>query len=56
MVTKAINSGIPIIISRAAATTTGIETAEKSGVTLICFTRERRFTVYTHPERISGFK
>jgi len=54
MVSKAANAGIPIIVSRAASTSAGIAAAEKSGVTLICFTRDRRFTVYAHPERISG--
>lgn len=53
MVSKAVNAGLPIIVSRAAATTSGIGLAEKSGITLICFTRDRRFTVYTHPERVS---
>ncbi|MDD3908258.1 MAG: formate dehydrogenase accessory sulfurtransferase FdhD [Bacteroidales bacterium] len=52
MVSKAVNAGIPIIVSRAAATSAGISLAEKSGLTLICFTRPPRFTVYTHPERI----
>jgi len=53
MVLKAANTGIPIIISRTASTTAGIETAEKTGLTLICFTRKGRFTIYTHPERVS---
>ena len=52
MVEKALHAGIPVIVSRAAATTAGIGLAETSGITLICFTRDRRFTVYTHPERI----
>lgn len=52
MVRKAVNAGIPIVVSRAAATTAGIGLAETAGVTLICFTRDRRFTVYAHPERI----
>ncbi len=56
MVQKAANAGIPIIVSRAASTDQGIATAEKTGITLICFTREGRFTVYTHPERIIGFE
>lgn len=54
MVSKAANAGIPIIVSRAASTSAGIAAAEKSGVTLICFTRDGRFTVYTHPERVLG--
>ncbi|MDO5845724.1 MAG: formate dehydrogenase accessory sulfurtransferase FdhD [Methanocorpusculum sp.] len=54
MVGKAANAGIPIIVSRAASTSAGIQTAEECGVTLICFTRDGRFTVYAHPERIEG--
>ncbi|HJJ37535.1 MAG TPA: formate dehydrogenase accessory sulfurtransferase FdhD, partial [Methanocorpusculum sp.] len=54
MVAKAANAGIPVIISRAAATISGAALAERSGITLICFTRPPRFTVYSHPERIAG--
>ncbi|MDV0444285.1 formate dehydrogenase accessory sulfurtransferase FdhD [Methanorbis rubei] len=52
MVTKAANAGIPIIVSRAASTEKGIKTAQTSHVTLICFARPPRFTIYTHPERV----
>ncbi len=52
MVIKAARAGIPVIISRAASTDRGIATAEEAGITLVCFTRGERFTVYTHPERI----
>lgn len=52
MVTKAAHAGIPIIISRAASTEQGIRTAWDTGITLICFSRKGRFTVYTHPGRI----
>ncbi|HJK01342.1 MAG TPA: formate dehydrogenase accessory sulfurtransferase FdhD [Methanocorpusculum sp.] len=52
MVVKAVNAGIPIIVTRAAVTMNGAELAEKSGITLIGFARKRRFTVYTHPNRI----
>jgi FdhD protein len=52
MVVKYANAGIPIIISRAASTDKGIAAAEEFGITLICFSRNDRFTVYTHPERI----
>ena len=48
------NAGIPILISRAAPTNKGIALAEKVGITLINFSRERRFTIFAHPERISG--
>lgn len=54
MVSKAAHAGIPVIVSRASATSGGVEIAEKSGITLICFARNGRFTIYTHPERIVG--
>jgi FdhD protein len=54
MVVKYANAGIPIIISRAASTNRGIAAAEDLGITLICFSRDDRFTIYTHPERVRG--
>lgn len=54
MVAKAARAGIPIIVSRASSTDRGIACAGKAGITLVCFARNRRFTVYTHPERIEG--
>jgi FdhD protein len=54
MVSKVANAGIPIIVSKAAATDKGILTAEKAGVTLICFATDERFTIYTHPHRVRG--
>ena len=53
MVKKAANAGIPVLVSRAASTDQGIATAEAAGVTLVCFSRGDRFTVYTHPERVT---
>ena len=54
MVKKNANAGIPVVISRAASTDKGIATADASGITLICFSRGDRFTIYTHTERIIG--
>lgn len=54
MVSKSANAGIPIVISRAASTDKGILTAEQTGLTLICFSRDRRFTIYANPQRIEG--
>jgi len=54
MVSKCANAGIPIIVSRSASTSQGILTAEETGIALICFSRENRFTIYSHPERIFG--
>lgn len=52
MVLKAVRMGIPIVASRAAPIRSGIIAAEKNGVTLVCFVREQRMNVYTHPNRI----
>ena len=41
---------------RAATTDKGIATAEAAGITLIGFCRGDRFTIYTHPERITGVR
>ncbi len=54
MVSKVANAGIPVIVSKAASTDKGILTAEEAGITLICFARGNRFTIYTHPQRIAG--
>lgn len=56
MVRKAARAGIPVIISRAASTDKGIATADAAGITLIGFSRGNRFTIYTHPERITGIR
>jgi FdhD protein len=54
MIAKVANAGVPVVISKAAATTSGIMLADTCNVTLICFARGDRFTVYSHPERIRG--
>jgi FdhD protein len=56
MVAKAVRAGIPIIISKAASTDAGIRTAMRYGVTLICFSRGDRYTIYAHPDRIEGIQ
>jgi len=56
MVRKYAHAGIPVVISRAASTDKGIAVAEAAGITLVGFSRGDRFTVYTHPERISGLQ
>jgi FdhD protein len=52
MVLKAARAGIPLIVSKAAPINTGIESALKTGVTLVCFASNRQFSVYSHRERI----
>jgi FdhD protein len=52
IVLKAARIGIPIIVSKAAPIRSGIIAAEKTGITLACFVRNRRMNVYTHHNRI----
>ena len=54
MIAKVANAGIPIVVSKAASTQAGILLAERSKVTLVCFARGERFTVYAHADRIHG--
>ena len=52
MVTKVVSAGIPIAITKAAGTDLGIDTARRFNLTLICFARPGRFTVYSGEERV----
>lgn len=52
MVFKAAISGIPLVASVSAATSGGVEMAEKAGITLVGFTRGNKFNCYCHSERI----
>jgi FdhD protein len=52
IVLKAARMKIPIIASLSAAISSGLETAQLIGVTLIGFVRGKRMNVYTYPERI----
>jgi FdhD protein len=53
---KAKRSGIPMSVSRGAPTHQSILHAREMGVTIVGFARGDSFTVYTHPERITGLK
>ncbi len=52
MVRKCLIAGIPIIVSRGATTTLAVETAEKTGLTVVGFARSSTMVVYTHPQRV----
>jgi FdhD protein len=54
MVRKSLIAGIPIIVSRGATTTLAVETAEKTGLTVVGFARSSKMVVYTHGRRIEG--
>jgi FdhD protein len=53
LVQKAAVAGIPIFCAVSAPSTLAVETAQRLGVTLVAFLRDRRFNVYAHPERIA---
>ena len=49
---KALVARIPVIAAIGAPTSLAIDLAHDGGCTLVAFLRERRFNVYTHPERV----
>lgn len=53
MVSKTARAGFPIVVSRAAPLSTGIDLAKRLGMTLVAFTRRPNFYVYSGEERIS---
>jgi len=53
IVLKAARMRIPIVASMTAALNSGVEAAQRTGVTLIGFVRGTRMNVYTYPERIA---
>ncbi|MHB8762886.1 MAG: formate dehydrogenase accessory sulfurtransferase FdhD [Deferrisomatales bacterium] len=51
---KAARVGIPVLVSRNAATSLSVELAQKLNITMIGYARGGRFTVYSGGERIQG--
>jgi FdhD protein len=54
IVQKALFGGIPLIAAVSAPSSLAIDLADRAGITLLGFVRERRFNVYTHPHRVAG--
>jgi FdhD protein len=52
MLQKAARIGAEAIVSRTAPSSLSVEMAERSGITLVGYTRRDRFIVYSHAERI----
>lgn len=50
---KTAKAGIPILVSRSAATDLAVELARELGITAAGFARGRRMNVYSHPGRIT---
>ncbi len=49
---KAVKMGIQVLVSKSAPTDMAIEFAQRLGLTLVGFTRGRRFNIYTHSYRV----
>jgi FdhD protein len=49
---KAAHAEIPIVLSRSAPTGLTIELAEDLNITVVGFARGKRFSVYSHPDRV----
>lgn len=47
LVGKAVRSGYSVMVSRSAVTTAGVELARKAQMTLVGFSRENRFSIFT---------
>jgi FdhD protein len=56
MVAKAYRAGLPMVVSNTAPLTSGVEIARRLGMTLVCFARPPRMSVYSGTERIYGIK
>lgn len=54
IVAKCLSAGIPILASVSAPSDLAIRTSKENGLTLVAFCRGEKFTVYSHPERVSG--
>ncbi len=52
MVMKAVSAGIPMIISKSAPVSTGIDCALRHNITLCCFATTEKAKVFSAPERI----
>ncbi len=54
MIQKAGRMGAAVVISRTSPTSLSVDMAKRSGITLVGYARRDRYTIYSHPERISS--
>jgi FdhD protein len=53
MVMKAVRAGIPLVVSKAAPISSGIDSARRANITLACFADREKVKVFSAPERIT---
>lgn len=53
LIQKAYMAAIPIVVAVGAPSSLSVQLAQEKNITLIGFLNEKRFNVYTHPERIA---
>ena len=53
IIQKALVAGLPILASVSAPSSLAVQMARDGGMTLIGFLRDRRFVVYSHPDRVA---
>ena len=54
MIQKAAAIGVPMIVSRSTPTIAAVEVARSANITLLGFSRENRFNIYSAPYRLKG--
>jgi FdhD protein len=54
IVQKALVAGVPILASVSAPSSLAVQMARVGGLTLVGFLRDRRFVVYSHPNRVTN--
>jgi FdhD protein len=54
IVQKALTAGVPVIAGVSAPSSLAVDLARENGLTLIGFLRDRRFVVYSGPERLAS--
>jgi len=54
MIQKVAAIGVPMIVSRSTPTIAAVETARAANITLLGFSRENRFNIYSAPHRLKG--
>jgi FdhD protein len=54
IIQKALAAGVPLLACVSAPSSLAVQLAREGGLTLVGFLRERRFVVYSHPQRIAS--